>query len=187
MSDNESANLISEIQKLASAIVEKSSSGTKPAEFDELVGAYYVVLKGVATELNITENVNDSEITVESIQTLTNQIVDKLKESSDTDKKKTIPQEKLQALLDFFVKYKEALSDTVIGADTTGLTIGTELANKDDNNINKNSSDDNNINKNLSDDNTISKGGRRRTRKNKRRITKRKLNKNKNNGKTKKH
>lgn len=35
--------------------------------------------------------------------------------------------------------------------------------------------------------NTGAKGGRRRTRKNKRRITKRKLNKNKNKGKTKKH
>lgn len=264
MSDDKSADLIFKIQLLADAIVKKSNSCTKPAkfdEFDELVGAYYVVLKGVATELNITENVNDNNNPhVESIQTLTEKIVAKLKSGENLK----LSNDNLSKLLNFFNTYHATICDNiddVINVENEIHETENEDAAPSDNPIklmvhtnntknriaigfiSENEPNDTKIfdtsfvkinnyynykthwfldianskkkdmisffqkalteNKNANSvtigdieyeivgmeylKNTGAKGGRRRTRKNKRRITKRKLNKNKNKGKTKKH
>ena len=116
MNETGSANLISEIKTLADEIVKMSTSGPEPTGFDERVKSYYGILKDIATELNITENVNvNDNPDVESIRTLTEKIVTKLEETSGNGIKKTIPQEKLQALLDFFKQYVAAINPVKSG------------------------------------------------------------------------
>ena len=108
MSDNESANLISEIQKLAGAIVEMSKkSSTKPETFNDHVKEYYGILKGVASKLEI--QVNGSEDTITSIQTLTDQIVVKLNSGENLK----LSNENLTNLLGFFKAYHAIIGDNI--------------------------------------------------------------------------
>lgn len=126
MSDEEPANLIPEIQKLANEIVEMSKkSSTKPAEFDGLVSDYYTILKGVASKLEI--QVNGSEDTITSIQSLTDQIVDKLKSGENLK----LSNDNLTKLLDFFKKYQATISGDNIDDGSNVENEMPEKANED--------------------------------------------------------
>ena len=110
MSDEEPANLIPEIQKLANEIVEMSKkSSTKPAKFDELVKKYYKILEGVTSELKVVVDINNNPEDVASIKKITDQIVVKLK--SDGNFK--ISKDNLTNLLGFFKAYHAIIGNDI--------------------------------------------------------------------------
>ena len=92
-----------QITKMAAKI--QSAVGNKPDNFDDLAKEYLNILVDIAKNIGLDEtNISDTN-TIESIQKITDQIVDKLK----SDKNIKLSNDYLNILLVFFTKYEAGI------------------------------------------------------------------------------